>query len=300
MRTLALVILLALSTQSAFAHAADAEHAAFSWNLDGFVVVPLIVSAAMYVSGFVAIRRRASEHWRDRAPQALLYLAGWLTLAGALVSPLHWLGEHVFTFHMIEHEIVMAVSAPLLVLSRPLGILLWALPKSGRLLFGRAWRAAASGATRVGLTRPTSATVIHGAAIWIWHAPQFFDAAVADEWVHRLQHLSFFLTALLFWWAMLRRASYGVATWHLFVTMIHTSVLGALIALAPTVLYAAQTVHALAFGLTPLEDQQLAGVVMWVPAGTIYAGATLLCAARWISWSGSRQVRGPRHVVDSL
>ena len=74
----------------------------------------------------------------------------------------------------------------------------------------------------------------------------------------------------------------GAAVGHLFVTMLHTSVLGALMALAPRVLYAVQTQHALDWGLTPLEDQQLAGLIMWVPAGTIYAGAALAFAARWI------------------
>ncbi len=301
MRTLTLaVVVLVLWVSRAFAHGGHDDHAAAVWTFDGFVIVPLVLSAAMYVGGSVVIVRRARERWRDRLHPALLYLAGWLTLAAALVSPLHWLGEHVFTFHMIEHEIVMAISTPLLVLSRPLGVLLWALPRTVRRYVGRTWRAAAKTATWIGLAGPTSATVIHGAAIWIWHAPQFFDAAVTHEWIHRLQHLSFFLTALLFWWAILRRASYGVATWHVFVTMIHTSVLGALIALAPAVLYRAQTVHALGFGLTPLEDQQLAGLVMWVPAGTIYAAAVVLCAARWISRSGAGQVRGGERVIGSL
>lgn len=288
-----------LGTQGAFAHGGDCNHAALTWTFDAFVVVPLAASVVMYIAGLIVISRR-SERWRDRLQPALLYLAGWLTLASALVSPLHWLGEHVFTFHMIEHEIVMAISAPLLVLSRPIGVLLWALPRSVRRLAGGVWRTAASGVAVVGLTSPTGATVIHGAAIWVWHAPQFFDAAVTHEWVHRLQHLSFLLTGLLFWWAMLRRASYGVATWHLFVTMLHTSVLGALIALAPAVLYHGQTVHAVAFGLTPLEDQQLAGLVMWVPAGAVYAGAVLLCAARWISGSGSRQMTENQNVVGTL
>ena len=132
------------------------------------------------------------------------------------------------------------------------------------------------------ITRPGVATVLHGAAIWLWHTPRWFDAAVADPGLHRLQHLSFLLSALVFWWAMLRRSAAGVAVWHLFVTMVHTSILGAWIALAPRVLFHLQTAAAPAFGLTPLEDQQLAGVIMWVPAETVYAGAALALAALWI------------------
>ena len=116
---------------------------------------------------------------------------------------------------------------------------------------------------------------MHGVAIWAWHAPILFDAAVTNIVLHRLQHLSFLLTAIVFWWSVLRNSNAGLAAWHLFVTMLHTSVLGALMALAPRVLYQAQTATAAAWGLTPLEDQQLAGIIMWVPAGTIYAGAAL-------------------------
>jgi hypothetical protein len=87
----------------------------------------------------------------------------------------------------------------------------------------------------------TCATVIHGVAIWGWHLPFLFDAAVTSTTMHRLQHLSFFATALLFWWAVVWKSEYGAAAWHLFITMIHTGILGALMALSPRVLYAAQT-----------------------------------------------------------
>jgi putative membrane protein len=107
--------------------------------------------------------------------------------------------------------------------------------------------------------------------------------------MHRLQHLSFFATALLFWWAVVWKSEYGAAAWHLFITMIHTGILGALMALSPRVLYAAQT--ASAWGLTPLEDQQLAGMIMWVPAGTIYAAGALTMIALWVGSSSKGGTR---------
>jgi putative membrane protein len=219
---------------------------------------------------------------------AALYWGGWLSLAGSLVSPLHGLGERLLTFHMIEHEILMAVAAPLLVLANPVGSLLWALPHGLRVAIGRAMRRRAVGAAWGWLSEGNHATVIHGVAIWMWHAPQLFDAAVTHAPLHRLQHLTFFLSAVLFWWSVFRRSDAGVAAWHVFITMLHTSVLGALMALAPRVLYTAQNASAAAWGLTPLEDQQLAGIIMWVPAGSIYAGAALALTAIWIKTTGDR------------
>jgi cytochrome c oxidase assembly factor CtaG len=183
---------------------------------------------------------------------------------------------------------MMAISAPLLVLANPVGPLLWSLPHRLRILVGRAMRSSAVKAAWNWITDGSRATVIHGVAIWVWHAPVLFDAAVTDVAVHRLQHLSFFLSAVLFWWSVFRRSEAGAAAWHVFITMLHTSVLGALMALAPRVLYGAQTATAAGWGLTPLEDQQLAGLIMWVPAGTIYAGATLALMALWIKSSGGR------------
>ena len=264
----------------AAAHEGQAHGAALPWTFDPWIIVPLAISACVYALGAGHLAERTDL--RRRGWEHACYLLGWLALAAALVSPLHWLGEHLFSFHMIEHEIVMAVAAPLLVLARPLGPLLWAFPKPARVALaglaqGNFWRAGWSA-----LTRPFTATMLHGVAIWGWHVPAWFDAAVESDALHRLQHLSFLVTGLLFWWALVRRATPGVAVGHLFVTMLHTGVLGALMALAPRVLYTVRTQYAADWGLTPLEDQQLAGLIMWVPAGTIYAGAALAFAARWI------------------
>ena len=271
---------LAGSAQSVYAHGFSFNDVdAPRWSFDPWIVVPLAAALLLFAIGVARLHHRsgatANRRWQIGA-----YLAGWFALAGALVSPLHWLGERLFTFHMIEHEIVMAVAAPLLVLARPAGLLLWGLA-------GRLRRATGAAARRLRgpwqwLTSAGNATWLHGLAIWVWHVPPLFDAAISSVPLHRAQHLSFLLTALLFWWSMLRRSNPGSAIWHLFLTMMHTSVLGALMTLAPRVLYQLQTAAAPLYGLTPLEDQQLAGVIMWVPAETVYAGAALALAAKWL------------------
>jgi cytochrome c oxidase assembly factor CtaG len=273
-----------LASGVASAHGGGAETRA-AWTFDPWIVVPLLVSGLLYVRGLLNLQQRSAAA-SARRWQGLLYGAGWLSLAGALVSPLHWLGERLFTAHMIEHEIIMAVAAPLLVLARPGGTFLWAFPAPTRRVIGRLTRAGVVRGIWLRITRPMTATVLHGVAIWIWHVPAFFDATVTDLLLHRLQHVSFFATAVIFWWSLLWRSDPAVAAGELFLTMIHTSILGALMVFAPRVLYGAQTWQAADWGLTPLEDQQLAGLVMWVPVGTVYAGAAIAFVGRWVRRSG--------------
>jgi putative membrane protein len=272
--------------QPAAAHGTDRHASGYGWTFDPLVVGLIALSALLFAAGTGRLWRRAGVGRGISMGQVMSYASGWLLLGGALLSPLHALGEHMFTFHMIEHEVVMAAAAPLLVLARPLGAFMWALPHAWRIRVGRIGMRPSIRRVWKGLTSMTSGTVLHGAAIWLWHVPPLFEAALANESLHRLQHASFLVTALIFWHAMRKAGAPGKAVWHLFVTMIHMSVLGALIALSPRVLYRLQTGGASLLGMTPLEDQQLAGIVMWIPAGTVYAGAALLFAALWIRNAG--------------
>lgn len=281
MPALIAAFLLVFSTSGACAHGGE-SHEAMGWTFDPWIVGPLLAMALLYASGVIRLRLRRGRRVEATKRASLLFWSGFAALFLALISPVHELGEHLFTVHMIEHELVVAVAAPLLVMARPAAMMLWGLPERVRRTTGAAMGSAASRTLWRTLTLPVIATSLHGLAIWIWHYPPLFDAAVTDIPMHRLQHLSFFGTAILFWWALIWRASCGAAAWHQFVTMIHTSILGALIALVPTVLYRVQTRYALEWGMTPLEDQQLAGIIMWVPGGIIYAGAALWFLRTWI------------------
>lgn len=259
-------------------------------NLDAWVLTPLALSILVYGIGLSRLQSRSREFSLRLRASVTAFGCGWLSLFGALVSPLHEMGERSFSLHMVEHEIVMAVAAPLLVIARPTGIALWAWPRSVRKILGRALRAAPVRTCWLWLSAPLNATVAHGAAIWLWHWPPLFVDAVSHVAVHRVQHLCFLVTALIFWYSMLRRARLGTAVWYTFFTMLHTSLLGALLALAPRVLYWTPGGASLSWSLTPLEDQQLGGMLMWVPAGTVYAASILIFAARWIRTAG----RAPR------
>jgi putative membrane protein len=131
------------------------------------------------------------------------------------------------------------------------------------------------------LARPMPAAVLHGLALWIWHAPAAFDAALASDGMHAVEHAFFFGTALLFWRAILDASSIrraGAALGASFATMMHGGLLAALITMAPHPLYRWYLGRTPLWGWSPLEDQQLAGLLMWVPMGVVYFGACLILA----------------------
>lgn len=274
-------LLLASIAGPAPAHG-DGVHADVpGWTFDAWVTVPLAVSLLWYLAGYLRLRGR-SRAIGGHARSLRWFLSGWLLLAVALVTPLHEAGERSFAAHMLEHELLMLVAAPLLVLSRPLGIALWAFP--------RRWRQALAGSGRwLGpawqlLTGPILATVVQAAVLWLWHAPTLFDLALAQPGWHVVQHVCFLLSALLFWWAMLHGTGErhaGVAVVCLLVTAMVSGALGALMALSTSPWYAGYSAAELdAFGLTPAEDQQLAGLLMWVPGGLVHAAAALALLGR--------------------
>src|SRR5438132_9073330 len=206
------------------------------WTFDLWITAPLILSLALYGIGTSARWRRARWRRGIRPWQVGCFAAGWLMLGVALVSPIHHWGTELFWVHMVEHELVMAVAVPLIALAQPGWALIWALPMAFRRRIGSAirsyWLRAAWGA----LIRPGGATILHGAAIWAWHVPVIFEAAVVSLALHRLQHLSFLVSGLLFWSALVGCRNAGVAAAALFATMLHTRILGALVALGARVL----------------------------------------------------------------
>jgi putative membrane protein len=142
------------------------------------------------------------------------------------------------------------------------------------------------------LTSPLTAWALHGLAIWVWHVPALYELAVRNEAVHALQHAMFVGTAALFWWGMVYgrygRAGYGAAVFYVFTTTVHTGLLGAILTLAHSPLYPEYAATAAAHGMDPLEDQQLAGLIMWVPAGLVL---TMLGIALFVAWLGEAERR---------
>ncbi|SEK17122.1 MULTISPECIES: cytochrome c oxidase assembly protein [unclassified Variovorax] len=258
-----------------------------AWSFDPVVVGALAMSLVLYACGFWRLQSRSGPTARAlRRRHVAAFAGGWATLVLALVSPLDALGAALFSAHMVQHELLMLVAAPLLVLGRPLGVWMWALPAGWRAAVGVAVRWRPAKAVWGCVTAPLAAWLLHAAALWLWHAPRFFQAALLHPWIHTLQHTSFLVSALLFWWSIFGRRSGGEAgafsMLSLFTTMVHTGALGALLALAPGLWYPLYVEPSSALGFDPLQDQQMGGLVMWVPGGVAYLVGALVIAARWL------------------
>ena len=270
----------------------------YTWGLDPLVIAGLALSGWLYLRGVRRLWRAAERGRGIRRWEAWCYAGGWFALCVALVSPLHPMGEVLFSAHMTQHEVLMLVAAPLVVLGRPVVAFLWALPMNwarrvgawGRVSwFQRAWRA---------VTNPLAAWAIHAVALWAWHVPAFFEATLRSDLVHTFQHLCFLGSALLFWWALVHGPQglmgYGAAVLYLFTTSVHSGVLGALITFTGTLLYPAYARTTESWGLTAIEDQQLGGLIMWVPAALVYIVAGLALCAGWMRESERRVLKRER------
>jgi putative membrane protein len=260
------------------------------WTWPPLVVISLLLAGALYIAG-LARMYGTSARVNIRWPSVACFALGWASLVLAVDSPIHEIGEQLFWVHMTQHEILMLISAPLLVLGRPLLPFLYALSPSWR------QRVANLGRTRLFrgpwdfISAPLCAWFISALALWAWHAPWLFTKAIENDSVHAAQHATFFLTALLFWWPLVNGApsmGYGGALVYIFTTAVHTSILGALLTFARTPWYAPYATTARLWNLTPLEDQQLGGLIMWIPAGTLLLAAFLILLVKWMKHSQDR------------
>jgi putative membrane protein len=242
-----------------------------AWSLEPGVVVGLGVMAWLYLSGVRRLWRNAGSGHGVRRSEALLFGLGWASLVVALVSPLHRLGEALFSAHMAQHELLMVVAAPLLVLGRPIVALLWSVPLPWRRAAGNISAGSSVQRTWHLLTLPAVAWTVHAVAIWLWHVPALFEATLDSDLIHTAQHLSFLGSALLFWWSLLRvregRLGRPAAILYLFTTALHTSLLGVLLTFSDRVWYPLYQSSTAPWGFTPLEDQQLAGLICGFPPG---------------------------------
>ena len=268
--------------------------AAGRWAWEPITIALLAASGLLYASGVRALWRRAGTGSGIKRWQAASFGAGLLALTIGLLSPLAWLSTVLFSAHMTQHEVLMLVAAPLLVFGHPLVAVIWALPRRWRDTVGGATRHPAFSNAWQRATTPLTVFIIHAIVLWLWHVPALWEAAMRSTPLHAIQHLTFVLAAALFWWGMVHgrygRMAYGAAVFYVFLTAIHSSLLGAVMTIAPSIWYRSYVDAAAKWNVDALVDQQLAGLLMWVPSGVIFIVLGLALFAAWLGES-ERRVR---------
>lgn len=254
----------------------------FEFQTDPLLLVPLIGVGLAYVVGyrrFSKLRHR-DDSYRTRGG---LFAVGYTALVVALLSPLHAVGEAYFSVHMVQHLLLSLVAPPLLLLSNSFPVMLWALPHTNRTTLGR--MVGRPGPVRSALrwlTHPVVAWTLFVGTQWAWHLPVGYNWALENRWAHYFEHISFFVTAVLFWWpvigsAPLRSAlGYPARMAYTFLAWMPNSLLGAGLTLSRGVLYPHYLQAAQTYGTDAAIDQQLAGLIMWVPGDLLFATILIL------------------------
>lgn len=262
------------------------------WTPSGWDIALLCALAAGALLHVIGARRMARRGARVRRLERVAFWTGWAAIVLAVAPPLDRAAAARFSMHMAQHELLILVGAPLLIVGRPIVPWLWALPAAWRRRAGVSAYARPVTAAWRWVTAPVLAWVLHGFVVWIWHVPWLYEAAVRSEALHAFQHATFVGTAVFFWWGLVYgrygRAAYGAAALFVFTTSVHTGVLGALFTFSGSPFYPLYVARAVDQQIDPVADQQLAGLYMWIPAGILLTLFALALMLAWLSESERR------------
>lgn len=263
-----------------------------SWSLDPLVLISVPLLVFLYARGLRLLpHKRFHATWR---PWAFYVGAGVVSLA--LLSPLDVFSDDLFWVHMVQHLLLMLVAAPLIILSAPVLPIVRGIPYRLRLIVvvGPMHSAAPRALLRF-LTQPLIAWGLMVGTLIFWHIPGPFEAALRNEGIHLLEHFTFAGTAYLFWWNVIDplpfrpRMSYLIRVPYTFVTVVPAFVLGAFLSFSSEAWYAPYVTSAPEYGMTALEDQQLGGLIMWIPGSFIIGAAVFTNLAYAVMTEQRRQ-----------
>ncbi|MBI2868177.1 MAG: cytochrome c oxidase assembly protein [Chloroflexi bacterium] len=280
-------------------HAIDSAGSPYAWSWDPGVLIGLGIIAALYVNGLVRSRDRWPRFLSNWQPIA--FFAGLAAVFAALISPVAELAHALLFMHMVQHLLLMLVAAPLLLAGAPVFVLLRGLPSGFRrtvaspLARNRGLRQFANM-----LTSPVVAWTVYGVNLIAWHFPGAYSLALNNSAVHALEHLCFFGTALLFWWVVIdpapfkARASHPVRVLYLFLAMVPSNILGAMLTFAAHTWYEPYTMARRVWGISAESDQQVGGLLMWVPGGIVFLAGAAVVFLAWFE-SEERKERAARN-----
>lgn len=268
-----------------------------SWDWRVEVIATLLLAGSVYTRGWWRIRKqRANQHPLANGKRLAAYLGALLILGVALMSPIDILGGQFFLMHMIQHLLLVMIVPPLLLLANPLPFFLWGVTVKARRGVGRLLRRG-SAFRRVlhSVTAPGLVWMLFVAVFLGWHDPNVYNAALRSDLIHDLEHLTFFGSAMLFWWHVigagprLRSLSRGVRLAYLLITVPVNAIAGIAIAFAKQPIYTYYTTVPRLWGMTVMQDQMIGGVIMWIPGSMMYLLAALILISRLIQTEADKQ-----------
>lgn len=268
-----------------------------AWNWDPLLWIGIVLPGWLYLAGVRSLWKKSGSERVISRWHAAAFGAGWIALVAALISPLEALSGMLLSAHMVQHLLLMIVAAPFLLLGAPQMVLPWAFPLSWRIQTARCWnKQAGLRASWKFIANPFVVWWLHALAVWVWHLPGPYQAAVDNNMIHAIEHASFFISALLFWWVVIAgekhgQMNYGLGTLYIFITALSSGVLGALITFAAEPWYPVYIDRTLQWGLTALEDQQLAGLIMWIPANFVYLVAVIVLLVEWFKQMDAKSAK---------
>jgi putative membrane protein len=282
------VIVAALYPGLASAHISDASSRTTwrSWHLDPLVAIGVLLAAWLYWRGLAQIWSKAGRGNGISHPRAVSFFAGIGFLILALCSPIDAAANQLLSAHMLQHMLLVLFAAPLLAAGAPLPAFASGLPRALRPTAIRTLHSPLLRTLRH-YSSPLVATLAQAIVFWLWHLPTAYEAALRHESVHAFEHVSMLASGIWFWAAVIpalgrRRDAGGTEILAITLAGMQCGMLGALLTFSGTAWYSIYTSREALWHLTPTTDQQLAGLVMWIPGGTIYLIAALLLVPLWL------------------
>ena len=253
-----------------------------AWNWEPSVLIGLFAICSAYFASIGPLRHRFQNSTPPSPRQITFFLTGAACIFVALVSPIDFIGDHyLFSFHMTQHLLLTLIMPPILLL----GIPGWMLDPYLRYRFIYSFARY--------LTSAIPALLLFNFLFGFYHLPALYDLTLRNEIVHLIVHLLLMLTAIITWMPIcsptneLPRLPHSAQILYLFVAAIPPTILGAIITFSESVLYPTYLAAPRLFGFSALEDQQYAGLVMWIPGAGIYFFALTLIFFKWFNHSES-------------
>ncbi|HXV79406.1 MAG TPA: cytochrome c oxidase assembly protein [Candidatus Binatia bacterium] len=277
----------------AYAHVGSGDNVLTDWHWRWDIIFVLVIFGAIYARGWLRLRKIGGE---AKLSQLIFYVVALSAIGCALLSPLDDLASYLLIAHMAQHELLMMVAPPLILLANPVPILMWGLGAGARFQAGHLLaRHSLIRRVRDFLGCMPVAWSLYVINLWAWHHPVLYEAALRNEWIHDLEHILFFLTALVFWWPVIRPVSRPALTEdakriiYLFLAAAQDTVLAGLIGLSNKVLYPHYETALRLWGISPQQDQIGGGLVMWVVGSLTYLTAILLLVNAMLGEGGRKR-----------